>query len=109
MKLIKLIQTEITNTQAPVDFLLDYRREFLRLVEIAPEGLTVTQMDVAIKLARKLHNYGDWEILLEDAEWEYLLNRLKSARFNLVAPEIVEMVKSVEQAQDKTIAQSVGA
>ena len=100
MKRIKLIKTEISNTQAPADFLLDYRREFLRLVELAPEGLTVSQMDAAIKVARKLFRSETEEILLEDAEWKYLLDRLKSARFNLVAPEIVEMVRSVEQASE---------
>ena len=103
MKRIRLIKTEISNTQAPPDFLLDYRKEFLRLVELAPEGLTVSQMDVAIKVARKLWDCGNPEILLEDAEWQYLLDRLKSARFNLVAPEIVEMVRSVEQAQDGAV------
>ena len=99
MKKIKLIQTEITNTQAPEGFILDYRREFLRLVEISPEGLTISQMDTAIKVARKLQSYGELEILLEDAEWQYLLDRLKAARFNLIAPEIVEMVRSVERAE----------
>lgn len=109
MKRIKLIKTEISNTQAPPDFILDYRREFLRLVELAPEGLTVSQMDVAIKVARKLFRSETEEILLEDAEWKYLLDRLKSARFNLVAPEIVEMVKSVEQAIEAEIEEAKSA
>lgn len=103
MKRIRLIKTEISNSQAPSDFILDYRREFLRLVELAPEGLTVSQMDTAIKIARKLFHSETETILLEDAEWKYLLDRLKSARFNLVAPEIVEMVKSVEQASEPEI------
>jgi hypothetical protein len=109
MKRIKLIKTEISNTQAPIDFVLDYRREFLRLVELAPEGLTVSQMDTAIKVARKLVHCEGQEILLEDAEWKYLLDRLKGARFNLVAPEIVEMVLSVERAEDAPISQPAHA
>lgn len=32
MKQIKLIETRLTNSQAQADFLLNYRREFLRLV-----------------------------------------------------------------------------
>lgn len=103
MKTIKLLQTPITNTQAPADFILDYRREFLRLVEISPEGLTVSQMDIAVKVARKLQDYGAVEIFLEDAEWEHLLSRLKAARFNLIAPEIIDMLRSVESAPDSMI------
>ena len=103
MKKITLIQTQITNTQAPADFVLDYRREFLRLIEISPEGMTISQMDLAIKIARKLQDYGSHEICLEDAEWEYLLARLKTARFNLVAPEIVEMARAVESAPEIVI------
>lgn len=105
MKKITLTQTQITNTQAPEDFVLDYRREFLRLVEISQEGLTVSQMGVAIKVACKLQDYGALEVFLEDAEWEYLLGRLKTARFNLIAPEILAMVLSVETAPDAPIAQ----
>jgi hypothetical protein len=106
MKKIILLQTQITNTQAPADFVLDYRREFLRLIEISPEGMTISQMDMAVKVARKLQDHGELEILLEDAEWEYLLGRLRAARFNLIAPEIIDMLRAVEGAPDAAFSQS---
>lgn len=101
MKRIKLISTPITNTNAPEGFLLDYRREFLRLVEIISEGITATQMGAAISVARKLQQTweGDY-LLLEEHEWEYLRARLSSAKFTIVAPEIVVMVSAVEFAED---------
>lgn len=101
MKLIKLLSTPITNTNAPEGFLLDYRHEFLRLVELAPEGITATQMGAAIGAARKLQQAqtGDF-LLLEGAEWEYLKARLGAAKFSLIAPEIVVMVAAVEMAED---------
>ncbi len=50
MKQVKLIKTKVTNTalnkQQP-DFELDYKTEFLRLVEIMPDGITTSQMGAA--------------------------------------------------------------
>lgn len=101
MKRITLIETKITNSQTPADFTLDYQREFLRLVEMVPEGITASQMGTAIKLAQKLQHAqtGD-QIILEDAEWEYLNGKLAAAKFSFIAPEIVRMVESVAQAED---------
>ena len=101
MKRIKLVETKITNSQAPADFLLDYRREFLRLVEIVPEGITASQMGSAIRLSKKLQYCAPGNYLyLEDAEWEYLKNKVTTAKFNFVASEIVAMVDAVVQADD---------
>ncbi len=100
MKQIPLITTPITNSQAPEGFSLDYRREFLRLIETAAEGLTVTQMAVAIKIAAKLQNAPGGALYLEDAEWEYLRAKLAASRWNFAAPEIIAMVEAVEKAQN---------
>lgn len=97
MKRINLIKTQITNSQAR-DFILDYRAEFLAIIETVPEGITASQMGTAIKIASKLQNYERTEIFLEDAEWDYLKNKVVNARFQRIAPEIVAMVEAVENA-----------
>lgn len=101
MKKIKIVETEITNSQAPEGFLLNYRREFLRIVEFIPEGATASQMGAAIRIARKLDQCspGQW-LYLEDAEWEYLKNKAAAARFTFAAPEIVAMVEAVQHAEE---------
>lgn len=99
MKRIKLIKTEIRNTRVPKDFVLDYRTEFLTMIETVPEGMTVSQMGVAIKIADKLHNPDRDHIYLEDAEWEYLRSKASSWKFGIIAPEIVAMVAAVENAE----------
>ena len=106
MKQIKLIKTKVTNTalnkQQP-DFELDYKTEFLRLVEIMPDGIQASQMGTAIKVAGKLINTPPGEFLiLEDAEMDYLRDRLKAARFQFTAPEVVAMVEAVENAETVT-------
>lgn len=101
MKRIKLISTPLTNTNVPEGFLLDYRREFLRLVELIPEGITAMQMGAAISVARKLQQTEEGGyLLLEEHEWEYLRARLSAAKFTMAAPEIVVMVSAVELAKD---------
>lgn len=101
MKKIKLIKTGITNSQVPEDFELDYKKEFSRIIEIVPEGCTVSQMTTAIKVAGKLANTPAGEdLILEDAEAEFLANKLKSAKFAFIAPELVTMVEAVEKAEE---------
>lgn len=101
MKQIKLIETSITNSNAPADFKLSYKKEFLRLVEIIPEGATASQMGSLIKVSEKLMKCPeDGTLYLEDAEWETLKGKLESAKFNIVAPEIVAMVEVVKKAED---------
>lgn len=103
MKKIKLIKTKITNSQVPDDFELDYKKEFCRIVEVVPEGCTVSQMANAIKVAEKLASTPAGEnLILEDAEAEFLANKLKTAKFAFVAPELVTMVEAVEKAEDYT-------
>jgi hypothetical protein len=100
MKAFRLQETTVTNSQAAEDLKLNYRREFLRMVEIIPEGVTASQMDSAIKVARKLRDTPDGgTVFLEDAEWEYLKQRAETHKFSLVAPEIVEMIAALRNAK----------
>lgn len=100
MKKIKLIKTKVTNSQVPEDFELDYKKEFQRIIEIVPDGATVSQMATAIKVAEKLSKTPPESTLwLEDAEQEFLLTKLKGTKFGFVAPEIVAMVEAVEHAE----------
>jgi len=106
LKQIRLITTCITNTQAPEGFLLDYRNEFMRIVEYIAEGLTTSQMGAAIKVAIKLHNAQAGDVLiLDDEEWEYLRARVGATKFSFAAPEIVAMVEAVERAETWEAAQ----
>jgi len=101
MKVIQLIVTSLSNSNVPADFELAYKKEFLRLVEIMPEGVIASQMGAHIKVAQKLQSAPpDGKLFLEDAEWELLKNKVTSAKWNFVAPEIVAMVEAVEKAEE---------
>lgn len=99
MRRIDLITTTITNSQAPADFCLSYRSEFLRLLEIIPEGITATDMVALLDVIRKLQDAKETSTMwLEENEWTTLRDRVKEARFTIVAPQIVEMVNAVTTA-----------
>ena len=99
MKKIQLLSVPVTNSQAAKDFELDYRFEFLRLVEVVPEGITISEMGDAIKIADKLRIAQTGStVYLEDAEHAYLLNRVKNFRFQLVCREIYDMLESLKNA-----------
>jgi len=103
MKEIKLEKTPITNNSAPEGFILDYKAEFLRIVEVIPEGITASQMGTAIKIAEALKATPAGEsLILEDAEAEYLSNRMRMYKFQFVAPELVKMVEAVTEAKTIT-------
>lgn len=101
MKQIQLQVTKLTNSSVPSDFELSYKKEFLRLVEIMPEGVTASQMGTQIKIAAKLQNASEkGKLFLEDAEWEMLKTKVSAAKWNFIAPEIVAMVEAVEKAEE---------
>lgn len=101
MRAIKLFETTITNSQVPPEFKLSYRKEFLRLVDLIPEGVTAAQMKSALKVSAALSKTPeDGTLYLEDADWEYLKGKISAAKWTFVAPEIVEMVEAVELATE---------
>lgn len=101
MKVIQLKVTTLTNSSVPADFELNYKKEFLRMIEVMPEGVTASQMGTHIKVASKLQALSEeGKLFLEDAEWMLLKDKLTSAKFNFIAPEIVAMVEAVEKAEE---------
>jgi hypothetical protein len=99
MRRLDLINTAITHSSAPKDFSLSYRTEFLRVLEIIPEGITATNMVALLDVIRKLQDAKETStVWLEEAEWTTLRDRVKEARFTIVAPQIVEMCNAVVNA-----------
>lgn len=101
MKAIRLIETPVTNSAAAENFRLNYKKEFLAMVEIVPEGVTTSQMSAAIKVADALRKASIGSLLiLEDSEWEHLKGRAEAYKFSLVCPEVVDMVDAVKNAEN---------
>lgn len=102
MKTIKLLTVKVTsNMDLPKDTELEYKKEFLRLVQVFPEGATIDEMRRYTKLNKKLRDAApDSTLYLEDAECDLLAARLKSARFNFFSEEVIEMVDAVLQAKE---------
>lgn len=105
MKQVKLKTVVLTNSQLTPGTELDYKREFLRLVEVIPEGATISEMGDLIKIADKLRGLdSDGTLYLEDSEHETLKRKLSIAKFTIIAPEVVEMVNSVNNAVSVEVA-----
>ena len=61
--------------------------------------MTIIEMGIAVRIGDKLRgaDIGD-DVLLEDAEQEWLASRMKARRFSIVAQEVIEMVEAVANA-----------
>lgn len=95
---LKTFQLAITG-MSPVT--ISYRREFLNMLEVIPEGLTIAQMGDMIKIIDKLRALTDEDILrLEPTEWEALKTRVTQAKFSFVSADLVAMVNAVLEAAD---------
>lgn len=100
MKRINLKICTVNNSAAPAGFELNYKREYLQLLEVAPDGVTVSEMAKMIRVIKRLKEAPDsGSILLEDADWQTLRERVESAKFQFVAAEIVELVENVTNAE----------
>lgn len=99
MRRIELKEVAITNTHAP-EFKLNYRNEFLQACEISPEGLTIAEMGVVVKIADKLRSIENGSVLaLEEAEYEWLTAQMKRRRFSIICEELITMVSELAGAQ----------
>ncbi len=104
MKRINLKICTVNNSAVPAGFELNYRREYLQLLEVAPDGVTVSEMAKLIRVIDRLKIAEDsGSILLEDADWQTLRERVEAAKFQFVAAEIVELVENVTNAETVTV------
>lgn len=101
MKSIQLKTTAVTNSSLPAGIELSYKKEYLNMLEIAPEGITIGEMGDLIKVIDKLRAADDTgTITLENSEWSALKARVENAKFSFVAQELVDMVSAVTNAAD---------
>ena len=99
MKTIQLKTVTVNNSAVPAGFTLNYRREYLQLLEVAPDGLTVGEMGDLIRVIVKLRALEDDGLLrLEDSEWTAFKARVEKAKFQFVAAEIVDLISAVTNA-----------
>lgn len=79
--------------------LLDYRAELLGICSVSDAGVTVDEIPLYLALARKLQAAED-EVELTDMEHTLLVNRLRSHRWRVIAPEILQFSQDVVSAPE---------
>jgi len=113
MKSFKLQKRTLTNSQLTENFEFNDKRELLQIVELSAEGLTVGAMKSALKVQAALSGVSDeGRVYLEDADHEWLKDKVENHRWRLIAPEIVhfvEGIKNAKEAEAPHLTQAVGA
>lgn len=97
MKRIFLKTVKLTNSSIPEGFEFDYKKELLQIVEVLPEGATVSQMASALKVQAKLNNAHE-SFYLEDADWKWLCDKVSGNKWRFVAPELADFEKAITEA-----------
>lgn len=98
---MKYIQLQIWQIQKANGerVMLNYKEQFLRVVEAFDEGATIDTLRKYFDLNAKLRAVDDLGMLeLENAEYDLLLAKLKSQKWAFFAMEILAMVDAVEKA-----------
>ena len=92
----------------PQEVNLDYREQImsLLLIPMDPQGGTnYEEMAVVLPIHAKFKSCDKGYIVLEDAEHEETVKRLKNAKFRQNTPEIYEMIRSVDDAPDYNLSE----
>jgi|SRR5262245_20133887 len=97
MRQIELKTITIADRTEGMPDSLDYRDQLLQLLRIPAQGLTIDQMEVPLRIIRKLRA-SNGAVTLEEDEYKFLLELLNSTQFRIVAPEIVEMRDALKAA-----------
>lgn len=77
----------------------DYRAELLGICSVSDAGVTVDEIPLYLALARKLQA-AESEVELTDAEHALLVNRLRSHRWRVIVPEILQFCQDVATAPE---------
>jgi hypothetical protein len=97
MKRIRLKTVPLSNSTLPDGFEFDYKKELLQITEILPEGATISQMSSALKIQKALKNANE-SLYLEDADWQWLKDKVTGNKWRIVAPELVDFEKAITEA-----------
>jgi len=93
---LKIVMMKVAGQDVP----LDYQKQIIDLMLVpldAEKGANYEEMEIITPINKKLRTAVEY-ILLEDAEHEEVIKRLKNARFRQNSEEIHEMIKSVIDA-----------
>jgi len=71
----------------------------IAILESAPGGLDIGEVRKALRVIKKIESTSDF-LVLEDAEYEYLLTRFRQTKFVRVTREIVELADRLDGAAD---------
>lgn len=101
MRAIKLEKVKLTNSQVPADFEFSYKAELLRMVEIIPEGSTISAMKEALKAQEVLSNASDSStIFLEDSTWEFVRAKVNIEKWRFIAKELIDFNNAINDAKE---------
>jgi len=78
---------------------LDYRAELLGICSVSDAGVTVDEFPLYLGLARKLQA-EETDVRLTDAEHALLVTRLRSHRWRVIVPEILQFCADVATATE---------
>ncbi len=92
----------------PQEVELDYRIQIMKLLLIPfdPEkGTNYEEMAIVNPIHTKFKDCDKDYIVLEDAEHKETVKRLKNAKFMQNTPEIYEMIRSVDEAEEYNLSE----
>jgi len=78
---------------------MDYRAELLNLCQVSQEGVTIDEIPLYLELSAKLQKNTE-SIELTETEQALLLSRLRSHRWRVIVPEILQFCQDVATAPE---------
>lgn len=97
MKSIYLKRVEIETSNGMI--VLDYKTQFVNLLEFVPEGVSINELSTLVSVAQKLRRASD-SVELDTQEWTTLKSRLEATKFTMVTQEVVDMIRAVTEAEE---------
>jgi poly-D-alanine transfer protein DltD len=81
---------------------LDYKELILQISKTHPQGITIDQMEKAIRVITKTKS-ANGVLNLEDADWETLKAYIQAYPFAIADPLILQFAKDVSEASEAKV------
>ena len=93
---MKQIELKVVPTEAGV---LDYRKLILEISRTHPHGITIPEMEKAVRVIARARD-ANGILLLEDADWETLKTYIQGYPFAYASKELLQFSKDISGAPE---------
>lgn len=103
MRKIELKSVPVTSINLTPPMIIDYREQITEALRASPvNGVDFAEMERVMPLIKKVKDAGK-HLLVEEAEFQIIVEKLKAVKFKVIIEEIYHMMSEILNVEEYSI------